>query len=184
MSELAQYRGVSSPTLRGTLLATDSDPPNPFSDSQVADFIRGLMESGSLPEPDEATQLVYCIVLSPGVGFEDQTVIGQHSFFWYWDFELPLDADLARAHYAWVTNDASLDTVMSILSHELVETVTDPEGTAITGSPCDGSGWCEIGDVSNGTVEWSTASRCRRTGHSRQAPASCRARASVAAVVS
>ena len=31
--------------------------------------------------------------------------------------------------------------------HELVEVVTDPEGSGITGSPCSASGWCEIGDV-------------------------------------
>ena len=34
-----------------------------------------------------------------------------------------------------------------VFSHELVESVTDPEGSAITGTGCNQGGWCEIGDV-------------------------------------
>jgi hypothetical protein len=74
-------------------------------------------------------------------------VIGEHSYFWYWDVDLPLGFDVARAHYAWVTSDGTLDTVTTILSHELVEVVTDPEGSGVTGSSCSAAGWCEIGDV-------------------------------------
>jgi hypothetical protein len=58
-----------------------------------------------------------------------------------------------QAHIAWVTNNGTLSSVTTIFSHELVESVTDPEGTAVTGVPgtCNQSGWCEIGDICNAT---------------------------------
>jgi hypothetical protein len=154
-SALAQYRGIVPATVHGTSLVTDSDPPNLFSNDQVAGFLKGMMQAGRLPEPDQVPQLVYCVFLPPGVNHDDQSVIGEHSYFWYWDLEPPFDFDVGKAYYAWVTNDGTLETVTTVFSHELVEVLTDPEGSGITGSPCTASGWCEIGDVceaSTGTV--------------------------------
>lgn len=146
-SALTQYRGIAAATVHGTSLATDSDPPNLFSDNQVTGFLKGMMQAGRLPEPDDASQLVYCVFMPRGVSHGDQSVIGEHSYFWYWDLEPPFDFDVGKAYYAWVTNDGTLDSVTTVFSHELVEVVTDPEGSGITGSPCSAPGWCEIGDV-------------------------------------
>jgi hypothetical protein len=147
MSGLAEYRGIGPAALHGSFVASGSDPPQLFSNDQVATFLKGLIQGGSVPEPDEVSQLVYVVVMPPGVSHQDQSLIGEHSYFWYWDVDLPLGFDVARAHYAWVTCDGTLDSVTTILSHELVEVVTDPEGSAVTGSSCSAAGWCEIGDV-------------------------------------
>jgi hypothetical protein len=66
---------------------------------------------------------------------------GEHSFF-AWQG--------TNVHYGWLTHDGTLDDLTAILSHELVEAATDPEGTAIVGieGTCGTrEGWCEIGDI-------------------------------------
>jgi hypothetical protein len=47
-----------------------------------------------------------------------------------------------------------LDRTTWIMSHELVESLTDPEGNAIVGvsGTCEQSGWCEIADICDSTV--------------------------------
>ena len=151
-SGLTQYGNIGPGRLRGRLLVTSSDPPNPFSDSDIAGLVHKLFEAGELVEPDDDPQALYVVILPPGVSFSNPNVIGEHSFFLYLDLtdpQLPPDFDLANAHYAWVSNDGTLDSVTTIFSHELAEACTDPEGTAIQGLPgtCAQDGWCEIGDV-------------------------------------
>lgn len=152
MAGLAQYRDIRGAALHGTTSATSSDPPDPFTSDHVSDLLSGLISDHSLPEPDEVGQLLYCVIMPPGVACQDSSVIGEHSYFWSWGFDVPFDPDLGKAHYAWVTNDGSLDGVTTILSHELVESASDPEGNAVLGDPgiCPGAGWCEIGDVCQG----------------------------------
>ena len=89
-----------------------------------------------------------------GVACQDSSVIGEHSYFWSWRFDQPFDPDVGKAYYAWVTNNRTLDGVTTILSHELVEAASDPEGTGILGGPgvCSAAGWCEIGDVCQGVT--------------------------------
>jgi hypothetical protein len=159
-SALAQYGNIGPGRFGGKLVVTSSDPPNPFSDSDIAGLIHRLFESGDLVEPDDDPQALYVVILPPGVSFSNPNVIGEHSFFLYLDLtdpQLPPDFDLANAHYAWVSNDGRLDSVTTIFSHELAEACTDPEGTAIQGlaGTCAQDGWCEIGDVcwTTGTVD-------------------------------
>ena len=86
-------------------MVTYSDPPNPFSDSDIAGVIYRLYESGDLVEPDDDPQALYVLILPPGVSFSKPNVIGEHSFFRYLDLtgpQLPPDFDAANAHYAWV----------------------------------------------------------------------------------
>ena len=56
-------------------------------------------------------------------------------------------------HFAWVTNNGTLSEISIIASHEICESATDPEGTSVLGDAgtCSGGGWCEIGDVCQGT---------------------------------
>ena len=150
MNSLSQYRNISHGTLFGTTVVTTAidgspaNPPNPFSDGDISGLISGLCNAGRLPSPATDSQLFYCVILPPGVN-SGGGFIGEHTYF-----------SLAgvNCHFAWVMNNGTLDYVTTVFSHELVETVTDPEGSAILGDPgtCNQGGWCEIGDVCEGNT--------------------------------
>jgi hypothetical protein len=152
MSGLRQYRNIRKGTLRGITLVTAAQgssparPPNPFSNGDVQTLISNLIAAGRLPSPASDGQLLYCVVMPPNTNFSGGFA-GEHTYYGYGG---------QNAHYAWVTNNGTLGGVTSIFSHELVESVTDPEGSAILGIPgtCSQSGWCEIADVCyfNGVV--------------------------------
>jgi hypothetical protein len=150
MSALAQY-GVGYGSKLSSIIVGTSNPPNPFSDSDVANFITGLLNADQLQEPDENSQVLYCVVMPVGVHSTNTAFIGEHTYFSYQDEEDTTRFD--NAHFAWITNSGSLDGVTTIFSHELVESCTDPEGTAILGvaGTCSQGGWCEIGDVCTST---------------------------------
>jgi hypothetical protein len=146
MNMLDQYQHVGNGVLDGTTSVTTpvanspADPPNPFSLNDVQTLISNLINSNKMPNPASDNQLLYCVVMPPGVNFTKGLIIGQHLFF-------PLGE--LNVHYAWITNGGTLDSVTKVFSHELVESCTDPEGTAILGThgTCRGGGWCEIADV-------------------------------------
>jgi hypothetical protein len=150
MSALAQY-GVGSGTRLASLVVSTSNPPNAFTDADVVNFIIGLLNTDQLSEPDENSQILYCVVMPVGASSASTSFIGEHSFFSYMDEEDPSRFD--NAHFAWITNAGSLASLTTIFSHELVESCTDPEGTGILGvaGTCSQSGWCEIGDVCTST---------------------------------
>ncbi len=152
LSGLRQYRGIGSGALHGTTMVTGDDPPGRFTDHDVAHMVCREIHARRAPEPDEVSQVLYCVVMPPGVGFEHPDTIGEHSWFTFAGFDLPFDVDLDRAHHAWVTNDGTLDGITRIFSHELVESCTDPEGSAwqLPGA-CQQDGWCEIGDICGDT---------------------------------
>jgi len=155
MSSLAQYRGIGNGDLAGATLVAESEPPNPFSNDAVTALLKLLFEQNRLPEPDSGPQLLYCVVMPPGVSATDPNVIGEHSLFHFCNVELPFDFDIAKkVYYAWVLNDGTLEGMSTIFSHEAVEAATDPEGNAIMGDAgsCYGGGWCEIGDVCQGDI--------------------------------
>jgi hypothetical protein len=155
MGALEQYRGVGNGTLASATVVADSDPPNQFSNDAVTGLLKQLFEQDRLPEPDSGSQLLYCVVMVPGITASDPNVIGEHSLFYYCNVELPFDFDIAqKVYYAWVLNDGTLDGMSTIFAHEVVEVVTDPEGKAILGDAgsCYGGGWCEIGDVCQGNI--------------------------------
>ena len=148
MSSLSQY-GVGHGTKLASVVISTSNPPNPFTDTDVANFITGLLNANTLQEPDENSQILYCVVMPVGVNSTTTNFIGEHTFFTYKDEEDSTRFD--NAHFAWITNSGSLDDLTTIFSHELVESCTDPEGTGILGvtGTCSQQGWCEIGDVRN-----------------------------------
>lgn len=140
MTGLAQYRGVGPGTLAASVLATTSDPPDPFSNQDVENLLSGLLAAGSLPSPATDAALLFLVIVPAGVKSQEN-FDGEHSSY---------DWQGTSVHYGWLTHDGQLDSLTTILSHELVESATDPEGTAIVGVPgtCGTrSGWCEIGDI-------------------------------------
>lgn len=152
MSGLAQYRQIGPGSFHGSILAP-STPPNPFTDLDVFNMIQDLIKARSLQAPGTDNQLLYCVFLPKGVAVKvepNQSLFtGEHTCFVYHDS----NNNPTNMHFAWVTdgtmNDASLDDLTTVFSHELVESCTDPEGDGfrnMTGA-CQQTGWCEIGDV-------------------------------------
>jgi hypothetical protein len=144
LAGLTQYRGSGRGGLRGSAMITSSDPADGFTDKQVAGFVRAQIAAGTVPGPDPDNQTVYGVVMPTGItpGF---ATWGKHNYF---------ERSGQRIHYAWFTNVGDLASITGIVSHELVESATDPEGSGFRGGKgtCDESGWCEIADVCESTL--------------------------------
>ena len=144
LTGLNEYRGIGRGFLRGASVITTSNPPANFTDAQVWNFVNGQITAGALPEPDVDGQTLYVVVMPQGVNASNSGFIGEHTFN---------SRNGVRVPFAWITNNGALDSVTRIISHEIVESCTDPEGSAILGvaGTCSQSGWCEIGDVCSST---------------------------------
>jgi hypothetical protein len=143
MAGLAQYRGIGRGFVRGSAVITSSNPPNNFTDAQVSNFVDGQITAGTVPGPDIDNQTLYCVVMPTGVNASG-SFIGEHTYY---------TRSGQRIHFAWITNSGNLTGITRIISHELVESATDPEGSAFLGvaGTCSQGGWCEIGDVCSST---------------------------------
>jgi hypothetical protein len=142
---LTQYRDIEPAAIRGSRVITTTDPPSRFTDRDIEAFLDVLFDAGVLPGPD--AQAVYVVTIPPGIySGEGDDLVGEHSYY---------RRDGHRVHYAWTTDSEVLDGATQTTTHEIVETLTDPEGTAILGTPgtCDGERWCEIADICSGGVK-------------------------------
>jgi hypothetical protein len=141
LTGLAQYRGIRPAVLRGFTVITTSDPRSRFDDDDVTDFLDAQLDAGVVPGPSPDGQTLYIVVLPVGVaaGGDSGEFIGKHNYY---------QRHGQRIHYAWTADSGSLAGATQIMSHELVESVTDPEGSAILGvsGTCEQDGWCEIAD--------------------------------------
>jgi len=144
LTGLAQYRGVGQGYILGTHTVNISNPPNSFTDTQVANLISGLIGAGTIPNLDADNQTLYIVFMPSGINSATSGVIGEHTYY--------TNSSGKRVHFAWVTNDGTLSSISIIASHEIAESMSDPEGSAILGDAgtCSGDGWCEIGDVCEG----------------------------------
>jgi hypothetical protein len=165
MSYLAQY-GVRRANLWGTFFATNIDPPSPFTYADVGTFIRNQLDGDNLPEPDSNWPLVYGVIMPSYSTFQGDPrvdkpfplpqgtlsgVLGANNYIIWSDYDIG-DVDNDPAHYFWVGNtgptatQANIDAITEVLSHELVETCTDPnngDGLIQIGA---GSAASQIGD--------------------------------------
>ncbi|HWW03560.1 MAG TPA: hypothetical protein VNZ64_27905 [Candidatus Acidoferrum sp.] len=154
MSRLTQYGCSGKGRVRGTTFVTNSDPPNPFNDANVQQFVIGLIDSGTLPEPDEDWGLFVCVFMPTYANYGPGGASGAHSAVVWSDYDL-FDVDNDWAHVAWIGNPGSIDPITTTFSHELVEACTDPQTTgspAWRQTPCNTPNQCEIGDVCNSTA--------------------------------
>ena len=144
LTGLTQYRGSGHGALRGSALITSSDPPDGFTDHQVAAFINAPLSAGAVPGPDPGNQTVYGVVMPTWVTPEFTGWAGEHNSY-------PRSGQ--KIHYAWFTNFGYLGSITAIISHELVESATDPDGSGFLGlnRTCHGPGWCEIADICEST---------------------------------
>jgi hypothetical protein len=141
LTGLAQYRDIKPAVVRGSTVITSSDPPAAFTDEQVSDFLNRHIDAGVLPEPDPDHQTLYIVVLpASAYAAGDSHFVGEHTYFTRHGQRIP---------YAWVDDTASLFPATEKITHELVESITDPEDSAILGvaGTCRQAGWCEIADI-------------------------------------
>jgi hypothetical protein len=118
---------------------TTTDPRSHFTNRDIESFLDALFDAGVLPGPDE--QALYVVTVPPGIdSSEVDKLHGEHSYY---------RRDGYRVHYAWIADSQILEGATQTTTHEIVEALTDPEGTAILGTPgtCDGERWCEIADI-------------------------------------
>lgn len=147
MNSLSQYRGIGSGFLQASIVVAEqvgsspATPPGNFSNNDVSTLLSNLVSAGLMPGPASDGNLLYMVMLPPGVS--QPGLLGEHTYFNY---------NGTNLHFGWVANGSTLASVTWVFSHELVESVTDPEGSAITGTGCNQSGWCEIGDVCTGNT--------------------------------
>jgi hypothetical protein len=145
LTGLAQYRGIGRGVVRGSVVITTSDPPASFTDKQVRSFLNAQFDAGRVPGPDPDNQTVYCVVMPTGARSEGSGFVGEHSYYSHRG---------RRIHFLWTADSSSLASATSILSHEVVESATDPQGSGFRGvaGACGQPGWCEIADVCSATA--------------------------------
>jgi hypothetical protein len=161
-SKLHQYGITGVGSVLTPVYVTDSSPAETFSDESVKAMLQKNMKNGNLPEPasdvDSSgfSQLLYFVVPQSGSSASTSDYLGLHSHGTWVDGEDEsssienTDADTDDCtntyHYGWTINDGTLDQVTSTFSHELVEAMTDPEGTGIQIKPARAGNWNEIAD--------------------------------------
>ena len=144
-SAVGQY-GLARPTLGGSLIVLSPGPPSTFDDGNVGDIVWNLIDNNNFPEPDDSGgRNYYCVFMPPGTTYGPGGALGAHS--WPGDYDFPFDWDTAWV--SWIGN-SDLNTMTRAFGHELVETVTDPQGD---GWHTDVSG-AEIGDICNSRQTW------------------------------
>lgn len=150
LSGLAQYRGIGNGTFLGTTFITSFNPPNPFSSDDVAQFVLKLISTSQVPKPEDDQQIWYCVIMPAGVACNQADLLGEHSYIMNVSIGFPIDIEISKVLYAWVTYNSTLDEITTVFSHELVETCTDPDGNGFQIPPPDPNAWHEIGDVCEG----------------------------------
>jgi hypothetical protein len=132
-----------------------------FKDQDVINALTAEMDAGTVPLPTAGIDMVYAVVVPTGVTSADHATtcdgspgacVGYHGMATY-------AKNNQTFYWAWSTSDGTMtggNSAPRILSHEIVETVTDPELNA-----CTGTGG-EIGDPCVNDVE-------TQAGHALQA---------------
>jgi hypothetical protein len=152
MTYLAQY-GVRRGNVRGMTFANDSEPGS-FTLANVGKFLADLLDSDRLPEPDDDWPIVYAVIMPTNAtwvgtpaGFNGENSSGIWS-----DYDLG-DVDNSPAYYLWAGTDGTVDYVTTVLSHELAEIATDPNGgDGVLQIGCTSQ--CQIGDVATVCQPW------------------------------
>jgi hypothetical protein len=115
-----------------------SDPAGPFSDVDVHDIVVNGIKHQGLPAPvEDANQGVYFVITAPGARFNDSHVSCYHS---------SSALNTHRFNYGWIGTNGSLDAASIYLTHETVETMTDPGGRSWQIEPRSAVSWNEIAD--------------------------------------
>jgi len=150
LDAMGQY-GYQSIALRGAL-QVDSDPPSSFTFDDVTNMVWNLIGQGTFPEPsDSGGRILYMVFMPKTVSYGGGTARGAHGDTWKIDTD-----DLSGVNWAWVgwVGAGNLAYTTDVFSHELVESISDPEPHApawlMDRTINNGQ---EIGDACNDTVD-------------------------------
>ena len=142
LNSLHQY-GVQHRAFLTQTIIDPTDPVNGFGSSDdIAAAFYGT--NHGMPKDDNG---IYLAITKPGIkcavnsdGTQDE---GYHGYSTYQD-----SGKTRPFNYGWIGTDidATLDYVTRIISHEVVETMTDPRGDAWQVDPRNTSQWNEIAD--------------------------------------
>jgi|HubBroStandDraft_6_1064221.scaffolds.fasta_scaffold41746_2 hypothetical protein len=144
LSELAQY-GFEDLTLNAPLIVTNPAPAaGSFSADDVTGMVWQLISDGTFPDPDSSDRRNIYMVFGPhGTQYtgSDVDAGGAHTNARHHTISFDVD----NAWIAWV-DYGGIDDITAVFSHELVETITDPEPRSgwVTTSPGDEN---ELADV-------------------------------------
>lgn len=151
MTDLQQYRGIGRGRLGNMTMVTNpigsspADPPSLFKTNDVEQLISNLIGTKFVPDPQSDDQILYTIFFPMGCkNYEHPGFAGEHDFF--------KPSTSPPIHYAWITNDGSLndhDSIPKAFSHELVEACTDPELNAFYHATDANGVTNEIADYAN-----------------------------------
>jgi hypothetical protein len=131
-----QEYGVKTVQLSGSpfISPTGLEVQNKFLSSDIADAISNCISKKILPQPTD--QLLYLVILPPNIQNADANLIGLHAMD-------PFNND--NIYFAWVTNNGDLSDLTVSISHELVESITNPGGNR-SGVVGGGGGCLQAGD--------------------------------------
>ena len=132
---LGEYTSFTKATLEAAYFVDGYNPPGNFSYVDT-DYIAWYnMAYGPIPETLET---IVCVMMPPGI--TNPSLNGFHHF--------SIAPNLTTVPVLWVLyrNRAGISCTFS---HELVETITDPDGTGIQINPTSIINWNEIGDACN-----------------------------------
>ena len=138
-SELTQYGVPHAPVWRGSLIVTDPAPPS-FADdaddfmNEVLRMVEDLLEDHVFPDPDDGPSILFVVLLPDTLTLgPDFGASGAHSN----DYDVTFPWNDDGFWVGWIGPGQPVDppvggdsSLMKTLSHEVVETLTDPEGTA------------------------------------------------------
>jgi hypothetical protein len=132
LSQLNQY-GFSRLELLPSILINQAAPATHTSDDP-ANILASLMNAGAVPRPRPSDSVVYTIFYPAGTSVTDISACGWHytsAGAWIASVEFA-DPPASTTNPA-ARAKSALDNVMRTFSHELVETITDPDATPNTG---------------------------------------------------
>jgi RTX calcium-binding nonapeptide repeat (4 copies)/Beta-propeller repeat len=134
--KLGQY-GVGTGELAGTpITITNSSPGTNFTDPNVRTMLQNNV-GGSIPYH---SNWLYMVIVQPGSTDPTEGLGGNHAV---------QSTGSGNVYYGWTRNlggASPMDDLTNLFSHEYVEAVTDPAGTAYQVSPRNQKSWNEICD--------------------------------------
>ncbi|CAN5606501.1 hypothetical protein BH09PLA1_BH09PLA1_29910 [soil metagenome] len=138
--DLSAYRAAlgGGGSIYGSYFVTSTSPPAQFTTDDMLAMLQSSINAGALPRPTVDNHLLYMVIPQAGSNDPSELLGGFHSY--------DLDNQNNRFYYGWTVNDGTIDTISYYLSHEIVEAMTDPDGTAIQVNPRDPVFWNEVSD--------------------------------------
>src|SRR5207237_9975886 len=133
---LSQYRaGFPTGSLWASTTFSASSPPVNFTNADVRNFLLTNINNDLLSRPTSVGNMLYMVITQSGSSDPVEGLGGEHS--------VATDNHSNKFHFGWTVNDGTIDTVSNVFSHELVEAMTDAEGTALQVNPRNANSWNE-----------------------------------------